>query len=141
MALRKFSSPAYELHAGGWTTLSRLTKERGMMRMALKGQQEREEPDSIIGDKLARERTLLANERTLLAYIRTALGFLVLGVPLIVMFPAGLIWTFGLLALGLAGGLVVLGVVRFTRVRNRLQRSEDVSSSNYEASLDGARLS
>jgi putative membrane protein len=104
--------------------------EEGMVTMALKGRQEPAEPERAaeaeFRDQLARERTLLANERTLLAYIRTALGFVVLGVPLIVMFPSGLFWSFGWLALGLAGALVGLGVVRFSRVRNRLQRSEDV---------------
>jgi hypothetical protein len=39
--------------------------------------------DTLVRDRLARQRTELANERTLLAYIRTALGFVIVGVPAI----------------------------------------------------------
>ena len=34
-----------------------------------------ERSDTLVRDRLARQRTELANERTLLSYIRTAMGF------------------------------------------------------------------
>jgi putative membrane protein len=68
---------------------------------------------------------MLANERTLLAYIRTTLGFLMLGLPLVVMFPGGLVSTLGVLTLGIGGGLLVVGVMRFMRMRARLLEAPD----------------
>ena len=40
-----------------------------------------ERSDTLVRDRLARQRTELANERTLLSYIRTALGFFAVGIP------------------------------------------------------------
>lgn len=37
--------------------------------------------DTVLRDRLARQRTELANERTLLSYVRTALGFFAVGIP------------------------------------------------------------
>ena len=37
--------------------------------------------DTVVRDRLARQRTEMANERTLLSYVRTALGFVAVGIP------------------------------------------------------------
>ena len=44
-----------------------------------------EKSDTLVRDRLARQRTDLANERTLLSYIRTALGFFIVGIPAVVV--------------------------------------------------------
>lgn len=74
-----------------------------------------------IRDKLALERTRLANERTFLAYIRTALSLIAGGAVLFQFFSSqpsylAIAW----LLLGLGGVVLVIGIVRFSRVRAQL---------------------
>lgn len=77
-------------------------------------------PDLILRDRLAQERTMLANERTLLAYMRTGLALVVTGV-------SSYHFLHGLAAhlLGAAaaiGGiaLVAFGALRFAGMRRRI---------------------
>ena len=80
-----------------------------------------------IRDQLALERTRLANERTFLAYVRTALSLIAGGAVLLQFFtnqPSYLLvgW---LLAVG--GGVVLLiGLIRFFRVRAKLHQDDSV---------------
>lgn len=74
-----------------------------------------------IRDKLALERTRLANERTFLAYIRTALSLMAAAAVLFQFFSTDS--SYATLAWVLAGcgfAMLVVGVVRFFRVRSHL---------------------
>ena len=78
--------------------------------------------DSTLRDNLALERTRLANERTFLAYVRTALSLLAGSAVLFQFFserPPYLIAAWMLVAGG--GLMLVVGLIRFNRVRKHLQ--------------------
>jgi putative membrane protein len=84
-----------------------------------------ERSDTLVRDRLARQRTELANERTLLSYIRTALGFFAVGIP-------AMWWLEGLgfQALGVVSlvmGLLFLGVGvwRFMTIKAGIDRQPD----------------
>jgi len=82
-----------------------------------------EQRELILRDRLAIDRTALANERTFLAYVRTALALAIVGGSLFKLFDsAAADLTGGLL---LAGGILTLliGFIRFSRVRRRLTLS------------------
>lgn len=72
-------------------------------------------------DRLAAERTALANERTLLAYVRTALALLAGGVTLLHFFEQGTARAAGLALLPLGLLVLLVGGLRFLRVRRRLR--------------------
>ena len=74
-------------------------------------------------DHLAADRTILAIERTLLAYIRTALALLVVGASMIHFFNSPLIEIFGWIFV--AGGMVsvIVGLVRYKKMKERIQQS------------------
>lgn len=71
-------------------------------------------------DELSFLRTHLANERTALAYLRTALALVAAGAGLIHFIPTGssLVAGSGLIGLGLVTLLV--GGIRFVRMRGRI---------------------
>ena len=76
-------------------------------------------------DQLAIARTDLANERTLLAYGRTSLMVAATGVTLIKFFPnlvlaCGVGWLLTILA-ALIG---IIGIVRFAKLRRRLNQQK-----------------
>ncbi len=72
--------------------------------------------DTLIRDRLARQRTELANERTLLAYIRTALGFFIVGVPAVWWLDLPYVQALGVVSL--AGGVlcVAVGIRRYVTI-------------------------
>ena len=77
---------------------------------------------SDMRDTLALERTRLANERTLPAYVRTALSLLAGGAVLMQFFstrPSYLAVAWLLIACG--GGVLLIGLFRFFRVRAHLK--------------------
>jgi putative membrane protein len=81
--------------------------------------------DTLVRDRLARQRTELANERTLLSYIRTALGFFAVGIPA-VWWLEGI----GFQALGvvsLVTGVLFLGVGiwRFVAIKAAINRQPE----------------
>lgn len=80
--------------------------------------------DLTLRDGLAIDRTVLANERTLLAYVRTALALIILGVTLIDFFDQTLYQVVGAISFVLGLGTLVLGGVRFLRVRRRLAKAQ-----------------
>lgn len=84
-----------------------------------------ERSDTLLRDRLARQRTELANERTLLSYIRTALGFFAVGIPAVWWLEG-----FGFQVLGVVSlvmGLLFLGagVWRFVAIKSELDRQPD----------------
>lgn len=72
-------------------------------------------------DSLALERTHLANERTFLAYVRTALSMLGGGAVVLHFFPDNPgARAVGWFLVGTGALVLVLGIVRFFRIRSRL---------------------
>ena len=69
--------------------------------------------DTLIRDRLARQRTELANERTLLSYIRTALGFFIVGIPAVWWLELPGIQALGVFSLVLGLVFLWVGVRRF----------------------------
>ena len=84
-------------------------------------------------DRLALDRTTLANERTFLAYARTAIGLLAGGVALLQLAAAA--WAVGLgwAALVLSPLVMLLGIRRFWRVRQRLRRATGQPAKSTQA--------
>jgi len=84
-----------------------------------------DKPDTLVRDKLARQRTELANERTLLAYIRTALGFFIVGIPAVWWMEGSGIQALGVVSL--VTGMVFLGVGirRFFTIKAGINRQPD----------------
>jgi putative membrane protein len=81
--------------------------------------------DTLIRDRLARQRTELANERTLLSYIRTALGFFIVGIPAVWWLELPGIQSLGVVSL--VTGIVVLGIGirRFITIKTEIERQSD----------------
>jgi len=69
--------------------------------------------DTLIRDRLARQRTELANERTLLSYIRTALGVFIVGIPAVWGLELPGIQVLGVFSLVLGLVFLWVGVRRF----------------------------
>ena len=81
-----------------------------------------EETPLTTTDRLALGRTKLSNERTLLAFVRTFLAFIVAGVSLIQFFQVKLIIILGY-ALVVAGFIIlIIGAIRFRKVRYQLNQ-------------------
>jgi putative membrane protein len=79
----------------------------------------------ILRDHLALERTRLANERTFMAYIRSALYLLVGGLALLQVQGFGDLEWVGIMSLVLAALFVMVGVVRFYKLKNQLSAYYD----------------
>ena len=76
-------------------------------------------------DKLALERTRLANERTFLAYVRTGLSLLAAAAVLFQFFSSLSSYLAVAWFLAVCGIVVlVIGLVRFNRVRTELGKDE-----------------
>jgi len=84
-----------------------------------------EHVDSLVRDRLARQRTKLANERTLLSYIRTALGFFAIGIPALWWLEGVGFQSLGVVSL--ITGLLFLGVGvwRFVTIKAGIDRESD----------------
>lgn len=85
-------------------------------------------------DTLAIERTRLANERTFLAYARTALALLAGSVTLL-FFKGPLLLVTATVLGGLSTMVFVLGLLRFLRVRRRIDHAEDGAVRTVTESL------
>ena len=81
--------------------------------------------DTVLRDRLARQRTELANERTLLSYVRTALGFLAVGIPAVWWLEGLVIRTLGMVSLVTGAVFLVVGVRRFLAVKAGIDRQPD----------------
>ena len=84
-----------------------------------------ERTDTLVRDRLARQRTELANERTLLSYIRTALGFFAVGIPAIWWLEGVVIQTLGVLSLIMGAVFLGVGVRRFLTIKAGIDRPSD----------------
>jgi putative membrane protein len=71
-------------------------------------------------ERLALARTLMANQRTVLAYVTTSLGLLAGGYGLIVLTGHMLLQAAGVVGLALSGIVVILGLVRYRRMKRAL---------------------
>ena len=76
--------------------------------------------DMILRDHLALDRTILANERTLLAYLRTFVGLMSAGVGMVAILDFKLTLLLGTLFIVSAPVLLVIGIVRYYRVKKNL---------------------
>ena len=84
-----------------------------------------ERSDTLVRDRLARQRTELANERTLLSYIRTALGFFAVGIPAVWWVEGLGFQLLGVVSL-IAGVLFLgVGVWRFMTIKAGIDRQSD----------------
>ncbi|MCC2640384.1 MAG: hypothetical protein K0S45_797 [Nitrospira sp.] len=81
-------------------------------------------PDTVVRDRLARQRTELANERTLLAYIRTTLGFFIVGIPALWWMEQPGIQLLGGASMAAGVFLLVIGVRRFFAVKMEIKRGQ-----------------
>ncbi len=79
----------------------------------------------ILRDFLALERTTLANERTLFAYIRTSLYLILGGIGFVQLKDFENIRWLGFFSFGLSAILIVFGLVRFFKLRKKLQKYYD----------------
>ena len=84
-----------------------------------------ERSDTLVRDRLARQRTELANERTLLSYIRTALGFFIVGIPAVWWLEGAGIQALGLVSLVTGGLFLGVGIQRFFTVKTGINRQPD----------------
>lgn len=75
----------------------------------------------ILRDYLAIERTRLANERTILAYLRTTFALLAGAVTLLHFFDTDAARITGWTLLPVAFVILAFGVVRYVRVRRRVE--------------------
>ena len=81
--------------------------------------------DTLVRDRLARQRTELANERTLLSYIRTALGFFAVGIPAVWWLEGPGFKALGVVSLVTGVLFLGVGVWRFVTIKGVLDRQPD----------------
>jgi putative membrane protein len=87
--------------------------------------------DAGLRDKLALERTQLANERTFLAYVRTALSLIAGGAVLLQFFTTNdMVIVSGWALIGLGGVVLLIGLLRFLRVRSHLKPSASTADKD-----------
>jgi putative membrane protein len=80
--------------------------------------------EKILRDYLALDRTRLANERTLLAYLRTVIGLVASAIGLIELVNAGWANILGFVFLALAPVCLFFGILRFVKVKAKLDKVE-----------------
>lgn len=76
-----------------------------------------ERSDTLVRDRLARQRTELANERTLLSYIRTAMGFFIVGIPAVWWLELPGVQALGVVSLVAGVAFLGVGVWRFFTIK------------------------
>lgn len=84
-----------------------------------------ERSDTLVRDRLARQRTELANERTLLSYIRTALGFFIVGIPAVWWMEGAGIQALGVVSLVTGVVFLGVGIRRFFTIKAEINRQPD----------------
>lgn len=88
--------------------------------------------DLILREKLAIERTRLANDRTLLSFIRTSLYFGIAGISVnsIIVLTYGWVLEMGFIIFSMF--LIVIGIIRYRRVREKINDSKKYVGMNLE---------
>lgn len=76
----------------------------------------------ILRDYLALERTKLANERTLLSYIRGSIYLVLGGIAFLQLKDFEGLHVLGYVSLSLSVIMLLVGVVRFIQLKNRLKK-------------------
>jgi putative membrane protein len=84
-----------------------------------------ERSDTLVRDRLARQRTALANERTLLSYIRTALGFFAVGIPAVWWLEGVGFQALGVVSLVTGVLFLGVGVWRFVTIKAGIDRQSE----------------
>ncbi len=84
-----------------------------------------ESPDTLVRDRLARQRTELANERTLLAYVRTALGCFIVGIPAVWWLEQPGAQVLGMASLVAGVVFLVVGARRFMTIKAELDTQRE----------------
>lgn len=84
-----------------------------------------ERSDTLVRDRLARQRTELANERTLLSYIRTALGFFAVGIPAVWWLEGVGFQALGVVSLVTGVLFLGVGVWRFMTIKAGIDRQPE----------------
>ncbi len=84
-----------------------------------------EQSDTLVRDRLARQRTKLANERTLLSYVRTALGFFAVGIPAVWWMEGPGFQSLGVVSLVTGVLLLGVGVWRFVTIKRGIDRQPE----------------
>jgi putative membrane protein len=84
-----------------------------------------EQSNTLIRDRLARQRTELANERTLLSYIRTALGFFIVGIPAVWWLEMPGIQVLGVASLTIGVAFLGVGIWRFFTIKAGIDQQPD----------------
>ena len=77
-----------------------------------------------LNDQLAAARSILANERTFLSYQRTALTLAVAGFSLIKFFDSDILTLVGWVFIPSAVITVVLGILRYVKMRDLIRNLE-----------------
>lgn len=83
--------------------------------------------DTRVRDELALQRTQLANERTLLAFVRTAIALVAAGASSIHFLEGDALDALGWVFIAAGVATIVLGAVRFRRVRSLLAEAQRAS--------------
>ncbi len=78
-----------------------------------------------LSDELALERTSLANERTFLAFLRTGLALIIAGASIMELSNVQWFLLVGMASIPIGGLVVILGFIRFFRVRKILRAATD----------------
>lgn len=81
--------------------------------------------DTLVRDRLARQRTELANERTLLSYIRTAMGFFIVGIPAVWWLELPGVQALGVVSLVVGVAFLGVGVWRFFTIKAGIDQQPD----------------
>ncbi|HEY6972660.1 MAG TPA: DUF202 domain-containing protein, partial [Nitrospiraceae bacterium] len=84
-----------------------------------------ERSDTLVRDRLARQRTELANERTLLSYVRTSLGFFIVGIPAVWWLELPGIQALGVVSLVTGVVFLAVGVWRFFTIKSMINQQPD----------------
>jgi putative membrane protein len=90
--------------------------------------------EPYVRDFMAVERTIMANERTFLSYIRAALALFISGVSFIQFFKGQVMQMVGWIFIPLGGLAFGLGLVRYTKIKNLIQKAETVTLSTTNKS-------
>jgi putative membrane protein len=83
--------------------------------------------DTRVRDELALQRTQLANERTFLAFVRTAIALVAAGASSIHFLEGDALHALGWAFIAAGVATIVVGLVRFRRVRSLLAEARPAS--------------
>lgn len=84
-----------------------------------------ERSDTLVRDRLSRQRTELANERTLLSYIRTTLGFFIVGIPAVWWMEGASVQALGVASLVAGVIFLIVGIWRYFTIKAEINRQPD----------------